>query len=46
MDDATLILLNGLCLFVFGGGTVFLLLAAGERIGRWINEQADKDKDQ
>lgn len=47
MNPALHILLYGLGLMVFGGGTVFLLLTAGERVGRWIREEINRidDKD-
>ena len=36
MNPSLEVLLFGLGLVFFGGGAVYLLLAAGERLGRWI----------
>lgn len=40
------VMLYGAGMLVCGGGTVFLLLVLGERLGRWLSTQAGNDKNQ
>ena len=47
MNPSLEVLLFGLCLVFFGGGAVYLLLALGERLGRWLVAMMDDhDNDQ
>ena len=45
MNPSLQLLLFGLGLVFFGGGAVYLLLAAGERLGRWIMRALENTDD-